>query len=53
MKIAVLPGDGIGPEIVKSTLDVLHVADEKFGLGLSYEQHVIGLSSLTANGITF
>ena len=53
MKIAVLPGDGIGPEIVKSTLDVLHVADEKFGLGLSYEPHVIGLSSLTANGITF
>lgn len=53
MKIAVLPGDGIGPEIVESTLDVLHVADEKFGLGLSYEPHVIGLSSLTANGITF
>jgi isocitrate/isopropylmalate dehydrogenase len=28
MKILVLPGDGIGPEIVASTLDILRAADE-------------------------
>jgi isocitrate/isopropylmalate dehydrogenase len=53
MKIAVLPGDGIGPEIVESTLEILQAADTQFRLGLSYESHVIGLPSLSAHGITF
>jgi 3-isopropylmalate dehydrogenase len=30
MKIAILPGDGIGPEIVKQAVKVLHALDEKF-----------------------
>jgi 3-isopropylmalate dehydrogenase len=32
MKIAVLPGDGIGPEIVAEAVSVLNVLDEKFEL---------------------
>jgi hypothetical protein len=32
MKIAVLPGDGIGPEIVKEAVKVLNVLGEKFEL---------------------
>jgi 3-isopropylmalate dehydrogenase len=32
MKIAVLPGDGIGPEIVKEAVKVLHKLGEKFEL---------------------
>ena len=53
MKIAVLPGEGIGPEIVEATLKVLNAADAKFGLGLSYEHHVVGLPSLASHGTTF
>ncbi|MFX6027975.1 isocitrate/isopropylmalate family dehydrogenase, partial [Acinetobacter baumannii] len=30
MKIAVLPGDGIGPEIVEQAVKVLNALDEKF-----------------------
>jgi 3-isopropylmalate dehydrogenase len=30
MKIAVLPGDGIGPEIVAEAVKVLNALDEKF-----------------------
>ena len=30
MKIAVLPGDGIGPEIVNQAVKVLNALDEKF-----------------------
>ena len=32
MKIAVLPGDGIGPEIVAEAVKVLNALDEKFEL---------------------
>ncbi len=30
MKIAVLPGDGIGPEIIKEAVKVLNALGEKF-----------------------
>lgn len=52
MKILVLPGDGIGPEITAATLKVLNVVDQKLGLGLSFDEKEIGLASLTAQGTT-
>lgn len=52
MKILVLPGDGIGPEISEATLDVLAVVDEALGLGLESEIADIGLASLAEQGTT-
>jgi len=52
MKILVLPGDGIGPEITDATVGVLTAADERLGLGLEFETHAIGLESLAASGTT-
>lgn len=52
MRILVLPGDGIGPEITAATLQVLEVADHRFGLGLQIEQADIGLKSLAEQGTT-
>ncbi|MGW4559678.1 isocitrate/isopropylmalate dehydrogenase family protein [Streptomyces sp. NPDC004365] len=52
MKILVLPGDGIGPEITSATLDVLETADKRLGLDLTYETHNIGLASLAVSGTT-
>ncbi len=52
VKILVLPGDGIGPEITEATVEVLGVLDERMGLGLELEQHDIGLASLAAVGST-
>jgi 3-isopropylmalate dehydrogenase len=52
VKILVLPGDGIGPEITSATLGVLAATDELLGLGLRYETHDIGLASLAATGST-
>jgi 3-isopropylmalate dehydrogenase len=52
MHILVLPGDGIGPEITAATLAVLKQADTALGLGLTYEQHNIGMASLKACGTT-
>ncbi len=53
MKLLVLPGDGIGPEITAATLRVLDAADRRFGLGLSYELRDIGFKAYEATGTTF
>ena len=52
MKILVLPGDGIGPEITRATLDVLRAADAVSSLGLEFETRDIGLASLASQGTT-
>ena len=52
MKILVLPGDGIGPEITRATLEVLQAADTAFSLGLEFETHDIGLTTLRSRGTT-
>jgi len=52
LKIAVLPGDGIGPEITAVAFSVLQVVDKKFSLGLEFENHEIGLASLKRSGST-
>src|SRR5215468_2112575 len=51
-RFLVLPGDGIGPEIVGTTVDVLREADRIFGLDLTYETAAIGFDSLKTAGTT-
>src|ERR1700691_5273314 len=46
-KIALLPGDGIGPEIIPPTLEVLSAV----GTGLEYEEHLSDVASIDAHGI--
>ncbi len=41
-KFAVLPGDGIGPEVMNAALEVLEVACKKYGHSLSYTTHAVG-----------
>jgi 3-isopropylmalate dehydrogenase len=52
MRVLVLPGDGIGPEIVVPTVAVLDAADRAFGLGIEVETADIGLASLASSGTT-
>lgn len=52
MKILVLPGDGIGPEITLATLTVLDRANEKFKLGLEWDRREMGLTTLKKVGST-
>lgn len=49
--IVVLPGDGIGPEIVDEAIKVLKAADAKFGLNLNYEQDLLGGAAIDAHGV--
>jgi isocitrate/isopropylmalate dehydrogenase len=53
LKLLVLPGDGIGPEITEATLAVLDRANAAFGLGLQWQARDIGFASLERQGSTF
>jgi len=50
MKILILPGDGIGPEVVAEGLKILRVADQRFALGLEVEQALLGGAAIDACG---
>lgn len=52
MKLLVLPGDGIGPEITFATLEVLTAVDRSLSLGLRIEVAEIGLASLATQRTT-
>ena len=52
MKILVLPGDGIGPEITDATLHVLDRANARYKLGLEWQREEIGLGPLKKHGST-
>lgn len=49
--IAVIKGDGIGPEIVTEAMKVLDKVAEKFGHKFNYEQLLMGGCSIDANGV--
>ncbi len=53
MRIVVLPGDGIGPEISAAAVEVLGLVNRDLGLGLEFETHEIGLVRLKTSGTTF
>ena len=40
--VLLLPGDGIGPEIVAEAEKVLHKVNDQFGLGLGFESALVG-----------
>lgn len=49
-KIAVLPGDGIGPEIIAQAVAVLDAVAEKFGHEFAYRYAQIGACAIDACG---
>ena len=51
MKIGVIKGDGIGPEIVDEAMKVLGKIAEVYGHSFSYTQLLMGGASIDANGI--
>jgi len=50
-KIILLPGDGIGPEIVAEARKVLEAVDKKFGLKLKFEEELIGGGAIDVHGV--
>ena len=52
MKIVVLPGDGIGPEITGATCLVLEAVSKSFGIEIELLHDVVGHESLRRHGVT-
>lgn len=49
-KLLILPGDGIGPEIVAEAVKVISVLQIDFGLGVEIEQAMVGGEAYDAQG---
>jgi 3-isopropylmalate dehydrogenase len=52
MQFLVLPGDGIGPEIVEGAIQVLEATNRKYTLGIDLTYEEIGFVSLEKYGTT-
>ena len=50
-RIAVLPGDGIGPEVMKEALKVLEAVREKFDFQFEYQVADIGGCAIDSRGV--
>ena len=50
LKVALLPGDGIGPEVIDSAVSLIENISEKFNISFSFETHLIGGSSFDKYG---
>ena len=53
LKLAVLPGDGIGPEIMKQGLAVVEAVCRKFGHDLTCQEALCGAAAIDAVGDPF
>ncbi|WNJ19609.1 3-isopropylmalate dehydrogenase [Pontibacter sp. G13] len=51
--IALLPGDGIGPEVIQEAQKVLAVVAERFGHTFTYETGLVGATAIDATGNPF
>ena len=49
-KIAVMAGDGIGPEVMNEALKVLDTVTEKFGFSVDLDQQLVGGAAIDAKG---
>ncbi|KOP23351.1 3-isopropylmalate dehydrogenase [Hapalosiphon sp. MRB220] len=49
-RITLLPGDGIGPEIMAVAVDVLKVLEKKFDLQFEFQEALIGGAAIDATG---
>jgi len=52
-KIALLPGDGIGPEIVAQAVKVLKATGNKFGHHFEFSEGLVGAAAIDARGNAF
>lgn len=48
--IAVLPGDGIGPEVMREALKVLNAVEQRFDFKVNYQQYDVGGAGIDHHG---
>ena len=50
LKIAVLPGDGIGPEIIDQAIKVINAVCKKYGHHVTYQYGLVGAVAIDKTG---
>lgn len=53
LKIAVLPGDGIGPEVMEQALEVTKAVCRKFNHTLDYKKGLVGACAIDETGVPY
>src|SRR6476659_3977965 len=53
MRICVLPGDGIGPEVTRAALRVLDAASSRYAFGVDLDERPFGGAAIDATGHPF
>ena len=50
MNIALLPGDGIGPEVIAQAVKVVKAVGQKFGHQITFKEGLVGACAIDATG---
>ncbi|MGZ8439068.1 MAG: 3-isopropylmalate dehydrogenase [Candidatus Limnocylindrales bacterium] len=50
-RVATIPGDGVGPEVVAAARRVLDAAGERFAFGIDWSEHAAGGNAIDAFGV--
>ena len=50
-RIATIPGDGVGPEVVAAARRVLDAAGSRFGFGIEWSEFLVGGAAIDAYGV--
>ncbi|HEU0237399.1 MAG TPA: 3-isopropylmalate dehydrogenase [Candidatus Limnocylindrales bacterium] len=50
-RIAAIPGDGVGPEVVAAARTVLEAAGRAFGFALDWSDYLVGGAAIDAHGV--
>jgi len=52
-RVAALPGDGVGPEVLAQARRVLDAAGAAFGFDIEWSEHLVGGAAIDAYGVPF
>jgi 3-isopropylmalate dehydrogenase len=50
-RVATIPGDGVGPEVVGAARRVVDAAGDRFGFAVDWSEHVVGGAAIDAFGV--
>jgi 3-isopropylmalate dehydrogenase len=50
-RVATIPGDGVGPEVVAAARRVVDVVAARFGFAMDWSEHVVGGAAIDAFGV--
>ena len=49
-RVALVPGDGVGPEVIAGAVRVLEAVGDRFGFGFAWQELTIGGAAIDAYG---